>query len=833
MIIHWLIQRVQHSIRTRLLLLIILVSLTPIIIVGLLATHIARDRLTDEALLRISAEAAGYANQLNNFVTQQCINLFSYSSLPPIQGHIRAVQNDGIDPATFNTVREWDDLLLNYFGSIARSTEQYVSLGYADAVGDINALVVYQRTNRSVSTFSRSAVIYNVREQAHFIEASGLANGAVYISPIEYAPVEVGTSLTSALFGMETQVDALFFMATPVFGREGEFSGVVSMAIFADALFPLLRTESGRVYLTDTSGQYIYHPDSETPSTTFLQDYPHLLDDVQQTTSADFSVIGGNDVIAVTKLNHSFQPTVTDEAYWLIRTVPVDTVFSPIRSMTLIILVGAWLTVIPMLGLALLVSQSFTRPVRRLTQAAETISQTEFHHIKPSQQFVDLTSKDEIGRLSQSFNTMAQNLISSLHESNQLLEVVNNRTKVLEVSVELSRQITTVLNQTKLLPQLVELTRESFGFYQVSIFRYQSNTQMLSLIATSMIPELEIAKTEKAFHIDDTGLVPLAARNQTAAVNNNISSHAKESATFVLPETRSEVALPILFGGGVIGVLDIQSRIGNRFTEQDIGLYTLYANQIAVAIRNAILFEEVIAAKDRAEQADKIKSSFMANMSHELRTPLNVIINFSKFLRTATPGHLNLEQQQLVSAIADSGQLLLNLINDILDMSKIEAGLLQLLVEDNIDIGTILNHAVEYTSSALADKPVTLYQDIAPDLPPLTGDRKRVLQIFLNILSNACKFTQKGQIHVSAKIEGDYLLVTVADTGVGIAPEDWGDVFTPFKQAESGLRQSSGTGLGMPICKNLVEVHNGRIWFESQLAKGTTFFVKLPVQNNP
>ena len=149
MIIHWLIQRVQHSIRTRLLVLIILVSLTPIIIVGLLATHIARDRLTDEALLRISAEAAGYANQLNNFVTQQRINLFSYSSLPPIQGRIRAVQNDGIDPATFNTVREWNDLLLNYFGSIARSTEQYVSLEYADAVGDINALVVYQRTNRS------------------------------------------------------------------------------------------------------------------------------------------------------------------------------------------------------------------------------------------------------------------------------------------------------------------------------------------------------------------------------------------------------------------------------------------------------------------------------------------------------------------------------------------------------------------------------------------------------------------------------------------------------------------------------------------------------------
>jgi signal transduction histidine kinase/HAMP domain-containing protein len=836
MIIKRPIDALRRSIRARLSFLIILVSFAPVMIVGLLATRIARDRLTDEALLRIRTEAAAYGSQLENYAAQQRINLLSYSSLPSIQGRIRAVQNGNIDPATFNSAHEWDDLLLNYFGSIARSKQQYASLEYADAEGIINALAFYERENQSINLFSKPSINYDISERAYFSEASQLANGEIYTSPIGYVQLEVGTRQTTLLFGMQMESQAMFFMATPIYSREGEFSGVVSMGILAETLYPFLRTTLGNVYLTDTAGHYLYHPNPEKRYTsdtqslvTLAQDYPEIWADIQQTGIIDFSTVVGNDVIAVIKLDSSFLPTERNVSYWLIRTVPVDTVFSPVRSMTVFVLAGAVTTLIPMLGLALLVSQGFTRPIRKLTRAAEIISHSNHRQILITDQVVKVKSDDEIGRLAQSFNLMTQNLISSLNESNQLLEIVNNRTKVLEVSVELSRQITTVLNETKLLPKLVELTRESFGFYQVSIFRYHSNTQMLSLVASSVIPELVITHGEKSFRIDDIGLVPLAARSYTAAVNNDISRSANDAENFVLPNTRSEVALPILFGGSVLGVLDIQSRKENRFSEQDVMLYTSYANQIAVAIRNAILFEEVIAAKDKAEQADNIKSSFLANMSHELRTPLNVIINFSKFLRTGTPGHLNLEQQQLINAIADSGQLLLNLINDILDMSKIEAGLLRLFVEDNIDIGAILKNAIEYTKPALVDKPVTLYEATAPDLPPIKGDRKRLLQIFLNILSNACKFTQKGYIRVSTKIEGDYLLVMVADTGVGIAPEDWGDVFTPFKQAESGLRQDSGTGLGMPICKSLVEAHNGRIWFESQLEQGTTFFVRLPI----
>lgn len=238
-------------------------------------------------------------------------------------------------------------------------------------------------------------------------------------------------------------------------------------------------------------------------------------------------------------------------------------------------------------------------------------------------------------------------------------------------------------------------------------------------------------------------------------------------------------------------------------------------------------------AREEAEKADMVKSAFLASMSHELRTPLNAIINFSKFLKKGVPGPINEEQEQLIGSIADSGQHLLNLINDVLDMSKIEAGSLKLYVEADIDLRPVIETAIQYTRPLLVDKSVEIHLDVPDDLPRLTGDRKRLLQIFLNILSNACKFTEAGYVKVQAESRADRLLISVRDSGQGIAPEDAGHVFTAFKQTESGLRQGGGgTGLGMPICQKLVEAHEGRIWFESQVGVGTTFFVELPLQKD-
>ncbi|MBK8029165.1 MAG: HAMP domain-containing histidine kinase [Anaerolineae bacterium] len=243
-------------------------------------------------------------------------------------------------------------------------------------------------------------------------------------------------------------------------------------------------------------------------------------------------------------------------------------------------------------------------------------------------------------------------------------------------------------------------------------------------------------------------------------------------------------------------------------------------------------YDEAEQARKDVERANNVKSAFLASMSHELRTPLNAIINFSKFLKKGIPGPLTEEQDQLIGNIADSGQHLLNLINDVLDMSKIESGSLKLYIEPEVDMRDIIETALRYTGSMIGDKTVELQKELPETLPKLNGDRKRLLQILLNILSNAYKFTEQGHVKISARSENEKIVIAVSDTGPGIATEDYKDVFTAFKQTTSGLRQGgSGTGLGMPISQKLVEAHQGRIWFESVVGSGTTFFVELPVQS--
>lgn len=240
---------------------------------------------------------------------------------------------------------------------------------------------------------------------------------------------------------------------------------------------------------------------------------------------------------------------------------------------------------------------------------------------------------------------------------------------------------------------------------------------------------------------------------------------------------------------------------------------------------------EVQQAREQAERADQVKSAFLASMSHELRTPLNAVINFTKFVAKGDLGPVNTEQEETLTEVIDSAKHLLNLINDVLDMSKIESGTLTLFIEDNLNLKTILDNAISTGRALLKEKSVTLQSDIPDELPVLRGDRQRILQIFLNILSNACKFTDEGTIHVQARQNDDEVIISVKDTGHGIAPEDQPLVFEAFKQTKTGIRQGGGTGLGMPISKNLVESHGGRLWLESEPEKGSTFHVALPIKS--
>lgn len=252
-------------------------------------------------------------------------------------------------------------------------------------------------------------------------------------------------------------------------------------------------------------------------------------------------------------------------------------------------------------------------------------------------------------------------------------------------------------------------------------------------------------------------------------------------------------------------------------------------NQLIADLEHQV--QEAQKARAEAERASQVKSAFLASVSHELRTPLNSIINFTKFVHKGVMGPVNERQQETLTKVIDSGHHLLNLINDVLDMSKIESGSLSLFVEENVNLQQILDTVVTDAKGMLHEKPVELRVETQGELPAIVGDRKRILQIFLNIVSNACKFTQEGHITIKAHQQNGHVHIAVEDTGPGIAPEDSSAVFESFKQTSTGLRQGEGTGLGMPISRNLAEAHGGKLWFESQVGQGTTFYVTLPVKS--
>ena len=241
---------------------------------------------------------------------------------------------------------------------------------------------------------------------------------------------------------------------------------------------------------------------------------------------------------------------------------------------------------------------------------------------------------------------------------------------------------------------------------------------------------------------------------------------------------------------------------------------------------------ETQVARERAEHSDQVKSAFLASMSHELRTPLNAVINFTQFVIDGDVGPVTQEQADLLTEVVGSAKHLLNLINDVLDMSKIEADSLRLFIEDNIGLSAILDNVTSIGRGLLANKPVQLHTIISGDLPMVRGDRQRIFQILLNVVSNACKFTDTGEVRVSAHTANSEIVFEIADTGPGISAQDQALVFEAFKQTNAGLRQGGGTGLGLPIAKSLAEAHGGRLWLESEPGKGTRFYVALPIKSS-
>ena len=289
--------------------------------------------------------------------------------------------------------------------------------------------------------------------------------------------------------------------------------------------------------------------------------------------------------------------------------------------------------------------------------------------------------------------------------------------------------------------------------------------------------------------------------------------------------------VPLVIRGQPLGLLALGRQPGHpAIDEGETEFLRIVAANLSVAWENARLYQEAVETAERLKEMDRLKSQFLANMSHELRTPLNSIIGFSRVILKGIDGPITEQQRQDLEAIFNSGQHLLGLINDILDISKIEAGKMELVFEPT-DLQEIIRGVMSTAIALVKDKPIELQQSVPANLPTIIADSRRVRQVLLNLVSNAAKFTDQGFIRVEAKVERDYVIISVSDSGIGIPPEKMPHIFEAFTQVDaSPSRKHGGTGLGLTISKSFVELHGGRIWAESEPGKGSTFTFTLPIQ---
>ena len=291
------------------------------------------------------------------------------------------------------------------------------------------------------------------------------------------------------------------------------------------------------------------------------------------------------------------------------------------------------------------------------------------------------------------------------------------------------------------------------------------------------------------------------------------------------------IAAPMLWEGKGMGAILVGRDHAGPFSDKDIALLRTFADQAVIAIQNARLFREIEEKSRQLETANRHKSEFLANMSHELRTPLNAIIGFSEVLLERLFGELNDKQDDYLKDIHSSGKHLLQLINDILDLSKVEAGRME-LEPSTFDLPTAIANAMTLIRERAQKHGIALSQDVGAGLGEIVADERKFKQILLNLLSNAVKFTPDGgRIEVTARADADNVSVAVHDTGIGIAHDDQQAVFEEFRQVgRNYTNKQEGTGLGLALTRKFVELHGGRIWLESEPGKGSTFTFTIPAR---
>ena len=506
-------------------------------------------------------------------------------------------------------------------------------------------------------------------------------------------------------------------------------------------------------------------------------------------------------------------------------------------TLLLFIITAIWLTSI------FITKRYISTPLQKLQTSAALIAQGDL------ETYVDKSSSDEIGTLARHLDDMRgaiKQLFSELSESKLKLEEysrtlekkVEIRTKELARSVEelkalgeVSQVVSSTLDLEKVLTNIVRHAVQLSEADAGTIYEFDKTAQIfIPQINHSVSAEIIEVLRDSKLRVGDRTVIGQAAEKRSPQQVPDLA----EIPEYPIPSIRnagyrSLLALPLLREEKLIGGLVVRRKQPGEFPPPVVNMLQTFAAQSVVAIHNAQLFREIEDKSQEIQIANKHKSEFLANMSHELRTPLNAILGYTELIIDNIYGEMPEKIREVLERVEKNGRHLLNLINDVLDLSKIEAGRLTLSLNaySMQDIIQTVFTSVE----ALAVEKHLEFKVTTPDiLEKGKGDAQRIAQVMLNLLGNAIKFTEQGEVKLEVAVSNESFIISVTDTGPGLSKEDQEKIFKEFQQADaSSTKKKGGTGLGLSISKKIVEMHGGEIGVDSVLGEGSRFWFSLPI----
>jgi signal transduction histidine kinase len=631
---------------------------------------------------------------------------------------------------------------------------------------------------------------------------------------------------------------ALPVIALPGSSGRGVTVADVNLKFIWDVVSQIKIGKAGRAFVVDSQGALIAHPDiSLVLQNTNMSQLPQVRAALAGTGAG---TAPGDEVPIARDLQGrrvlTAHSTIASLRWSVFVEQPLEEAFQAVSASVkrtgLLIFLGVLFAV----GASVLLARRMVQPIRALEQGAAKIGAGELGHR------IDVKTGDEVEALAERFNQMT----AHLQESYATLEQrVVERTRELSEALaqltalgEVSHALSSTLHLETVLATIAARTNQLAGADGCAIYGYDETAEEFRLLRASddfapafldairqqPIPKAEGVLGRAATRGEPVQIADIAVGTYTSPVRDLIAA-AGYRALLVIPLLREE---------DILGGLVVIRKAPGEFPVEVVNLLKTLATQSALAIQNARLFGEIEEKTRELEVANRHKSEFLANMSHELRTPLNAVIGFSEVLLERMFGDINDKQEEYLNDILTSGRHLLSLINDILDLSKIEAGRMELEVT-TFDLPQAIDNALILVRERAAGRGIAIGVAVDEGMGSFLGDERKIKQVLLNLLSNAIKFTPAGgRIEIRAEAVDGHVEISVSDTGVGIAPVDQEVVFEAFRQVGTDYaKKREGTGLGLALSRRFVELHGGRIWVKSALGEGSTFTFSLPVRSWP